>query len=643
MCGIAGRYHGDRLPEDREWGERASRLLRHRGPDGAGFYRDPNCELVHRRLAILDLSPNGNQPMPNEDESVQVVFSGEIYNHRELRREVEALGHRFRSRTDTEVLVHLYEEQGTAFLPRLEGMFAFAIYDRRRRRLVLARDRFGIKPLYYAEAHNQWIFGSEIKAILALDGFAPTLDRQAIYDFLGLGYVAEPATGYANISALPKGSALVVDGTEARLSRFATLQARPCPGRSFEETVASAGDSLERAVRAQSVADVPVAALLSGGIDSSLLVATYGRVASEPPWTFNVRFPDNDFDETQLAVAVSGHCGTRHRTIDLDGRALDPALVEDLLLHFDQPFADSSLIPTYFVAQAIRDQGIVCALSGDGGDEAFGGYARFWRAETLVRLMSVPRPIQYLLGVAGEAMTPWTRDRGRQLAKAVRLAQAGAARPAELVAGLSSYLSEPQKEQLVAHDARQGLLPLERLFDQRDGSERGNDLESLSRLMTESLFEVSLPSDMLRKVDMMSMRASVEVRVPLLSEPMVELGLGLCHRFKTDGRCGKLVLRELARRWLPESVATHPKHGFAIPLDVMATASFYEMLADRLLGNGSRISAFISTERVGEWLGAFHRAGGGQHGGAISRGGVYQRLFILLALELWLGSARLTW
>jgi len=641
MCGIAGRFHPTHLPDDPLWHERADALLAHRGPDGRGHYLDNHCELVHRRLAIVDVSSAGNQPMPNEDGSVQVVFNGEIYNHHELRADLKNQGHRFRSTSDTEVLAHLYEEYGAEMVNRLRGMFAFVIYDRRRHRLLMARDRFGIKPLFYAIHAGQWVFASEIKAILAVADFSPEIDRQACYDYLGLSYIPEPLTGFANIHALPKGTTLVVEAEGQQLTRFYQLDARPRFGQSLSAAVASVSDSLLQAVRYQSMADVPVAALLSGGIDSSLVVGAYCRATDASPMTFNVRFPDKEYNETVMAHAVASHYHTRHQTIDLGDWAVTPESVITLLEHFDQPFADTSLIPTYWVAKAIREQGIICTLSGDGGDEAFGGYGRFWRANKLMQLMRLPHWLQKSMTFTGNNLAAWTRDAGRQAAKAVRLARAGQANSAVLLAGLSNYLSEQQKQDLVLPSARQDLQTVYRHFD--GYHDHGKyDLESLSQRMTENLFSVGLPSDMLRKVDMMSMLAGIEVRVPFLDEDLVARGLELSHHFKTDGHKGKLVLRSLAARWLPEQVAAHPKQGFSIPLDVLVTDRFHSMLQDYLLSPASRIRLLINTRLTERWLEMFKKSRQ-RPVGTMSREGLYQRIFILLALELWLRRHRFSW
>jgi asparagine synthase (glutamine-hydrolysing) len=641
MCGLAGRYHPVSLPPDPQWRWRADALLAHRGPDGRGHYADRHCELVHRRLALLDLSDTGSQPMPNEDGSIQVVFNGEIYNHRQLRSELRGRGHVFRGSSDTEVLVHLYEEHGPDLASRLKGMFAFAILDRPRNRVFLARDRFGIKPLFCATYEGQWVFASEMKAILALDGFRPRLDRQACYDFLGLSYIPEPATGYTNIFALPKGTTLILDERGSRTASFATISAQPASSGSRARLAERASELLLEGVERQAVADVPVAALLSGGIDSSLVVAAHARSSRRAITTFNVSFPDRAHDETAMALATARRYGTDHHTIRIDEQDITAEAVFSLLRHFDQPFADPSLVPMSRVASAVRQHGIICTLTGDGGDEAFGGYSEFWRVERLARLASTPR---WMLATAGGIARPlagWTRDAGRQVAKAVHLAQAGRTRTSALLAGLFSYLTEAEKEELVQPGGREGLESGYRHFG--PGGARVSDMEALSAQLTGKHFDVSLPSDMLRKVDMMSMRAGIEVRVPMLDEELVSLALALPHRMKTDGHTGKLVLRDVAAGWLPPEVANHPKHGFTIPLDVMVRQDFHDASSDLLGAADSRTAGFLNRRLVRGWLHQFRVATDGGSGGTISREGLYLRVFMLLALELWMRDQRLTW
>jgi asparagine synthase (glutamine-hydrolysing) len=644
MCGLAGRYHAERLASAPDWRLRADALLAHRGPDGSGVFADERCELVHRRLAIQDLSPTGAQPMTNEDGTIQVVFNGEIYNHWDLRRGLVGRGHHLRGTSDTEVLAHLYEEEGPGFVRRLRGIFAIALYDRSRRRLLLARDRVGVKPLYYAGpgTDGEWIFASEIKAILARPGFRPRIDRQACYDFLGLGFIPEPMTGYANIASLPPGGCLTIDPHAMRLESIAVPP--PVPDDSYDLDAARerCAERLLDAVASQSVADVPVAALLSGGIDSSLVVAAHCHAVGRAPETFSVSFPDPTHDESAAAAAVAKHCGTRHHAVDATEYTGTTDDLLGLLRHFDQPFADPSCFATYWVARAIRDRGIICALSGDGGDEVFGGYPRFWQAPRLHALAQAPHWVLAAGEVGGDLLTRITADTGRRLAKASHLAYAGREDSSVILSGLSNYLSEEEKASLVAPEARDGLRPCHRLFDGHRPL-AAPDTEELSRRMTESMFRVTLPGDMLRKVDMMSMRAGVEIRVPLLDEDVVAVGLALPHRLKTDGRQGKRVLRSLAARWLPRDIARLPKRGFGVPLDVLAPAGFDDALADLLTGDGARTRGLVAPALVRGWLDRFAGRDDSARHGDLSRGGLLQRLLTLVALESWMRDQGLSW
>lgn len=639
MCGFAGRFHHLQLPPAPGWAEKAGSLLAHRGPNDNGHYVDENCELMHRRLALIDLSYNGHQPMPNEDESIYVVFNGEIYNYKELRFNLIKCGHIFRSSSDTEVLAHLYEQYGPEMTLKIRGMFAFAIYDTIRRRMFLARDRFGVKPLYYTLLPNQFVFASEIKGILALSDFAPSLNRQACFDFLGLSYIPEPQTGFTEIQALPPGHSLIVTSQGQRLVKHYQIQAAPDKSLPFSEAVESTTYALLDSVKSQAAADVPVAALLSGGIDSSLVVAAHCLVSEEAPATFNVGFSDREYDETSYALAVSKRYRTKHQTIGHEDVCIRPDLVQTLLLHFDQPFADSSLVPTYFVSKAIRDQGIICALSGDGGDEAFGGYACFWRANQFAKMMDLPGAAQEAAVTAGDWLAGYTRNAGRQLAKAFRLAQAGKQDKSILLAGLSNYLSEEQKRELALPEFGSRMQSVYRLFaghSSQNSCGPLTDLEKFSKQLTETHFSISLTSDMLRKVDMMGMLNGVEIRVPLLDEEVVNCGLRLPHKYKTDGKIGKLVLREIAKQWLPQRVASHRKQGFRIPLDRIATNQFHEMLADLLFAPSTKVKALLNIPLIEQWCHYFRQARSGSHTGTISREGLYQRVLMVLALELWL-------
>lgn len=642
MCGIAGRFDSNKLSPNPEWSEHADQLLSHRGPDGSGCFKDEYCELIHRRLAIMDLSDMGRQPMSNENGNIQVVLNGEIYNFLRLRNTLIQRGHTFRGESDTEVLPHLYEEYGLEMIKMLRGMFVFALYDARSRRLLIARDRFGIKPLFFTIQKNELLFASEMKAILANRDLNFSLDRQACFDYLGLGYIPEPKTGFNEIQVLLKGSYLFFDNGQVLLEKYHEINALPDFERNLKYTTDELEKSLLSAVASQRIADVPVAILLSGGIDSSLVTAAYCRQAIEPPETFNVRFPDQEYDETAMALEVSKHYGTHHHVIDIRDWEINADQISELFVHFDQPFADTSLIPTYLVAKVIRENGFKCALSGDGGDEAFGGYKQFMQIETLVRLMRVPDSIKRLLAVFGDKFSLFTQDFGRQLARAVSLAQAGQMDSSRLLAGFANYLSENQKEELMIPFARESLLSADRLFIHNHPSS-SYTLDEVSRRMTEDLFAMALPNDMLKKIDMMSMLVGLEVRVPMLDEEIVSLRLSLSHRLKTDGVKGKIVLRSLAKKWLPTNVARHPKHGFTIPLDRLLTNDTRIMLNDLLLTDRTKTGQFFKAEVIRDWVFKLQNAQNGYRGGDLSREGLYQRVFMALGLELWMRKYNLSW
>ena len=641
MCGIAGRFHPVELTPDPAWRERADALLRHRGPDGRGGFADRRCELVHRRLALIDLSPTGAQPIGNEDGRVLVVCNGEIYNHRALRDWLVGRGHTFRGTSDCEVLPHLYEELGPGCVERLRGMFAFALYDAAAGRLLLARDRFGIKPLYYLSADGGHAFASEIKALLALPGVRPAIDRQACYDFLGFGFVPEPATAFRDIRALPAGTLLVSDASGTSLRRYYHLRAHPDAGLDARRVTDELEDRLTRAVRDQSMADVPVAALLSGGIDSSLVVAGHMRSLHNPIRTFNVRFQDEEFDETPYAHATAAHCRTEHETIPMsDGRVtLDEVL--NLVAHFDQPFADTSLIPTERVSRAVRERGFICTLSGDGGDESFGGYTDFLRLPWLMRLSRAPRGMISALAFAAHGTGGVLPDLGRPAERAARLAAAADGDLRALIAGLSIYLSEAEKERLVLPDARSGLEPVRRLVPEPDNG--ASPREAAIACLTEYLFTVGLTSDMLRKVDMMSMLHGLEVRVPLLDEEVVDLGLRLPSRLKIAAGEGKVALRALAARWLPDTVVKHRKMGFRAPVDRLLPAGTGGILRDHLLASDSPTRTFLDAREVGRFIDLFERSQRGDANRDISREGLGQRIVFLLALDAWMRRHRLSW
>ena len=634
MCGIAG-WLGS-VSDGQQSATRMARALKHRGPDSQGVRSWPGATLVHTRLSILDLSPTGAQPIANQDETVWAVFNGEIYNHRDLRRELESRGHVFRGRSDSEVLPHLYQEEGPGFVSRLRGMFSLAIFDVRAQTLLLARDRFGIKPLFYAQAPHRLAFASEINALLTLPGIDDRPDRQALYDFAALLYIPAPETFYRGIRALQPGEVL-----EARLSHgdvswktrtFHQWTINPDQTVTAAQAIDRTDALLTAAVQRQMESDVPLGALLSGGIDSSLVSAAAQEAANRSLHTFNVRFSEQEYDETWAAVAVARHIGSDHTTLDMDEMRGTWDHVTGLLQHAGQPFADTSMFAAHAVCRLMR-QHVTVALSGDGGDEAFGGYNTFWQIARIARLQRLPAPLLHaasllLTPAAGLGMVP------HRLLH--RLREFENADDISVMQNLFSWIREDEHRRLCLDEGKQ--LPIRRFFEPKleIGLPRGaSRLERLSAATTETNLRLVLPNDFLFKVDTASMKESLEVRVPMLDEDLFAFGLTLPHRLKVSGRTCKLVLRGVADRRLPPAVARKPKWGFSIPIDTWVDASFKARVRETLLGRMSRLPDVFRPEAYRPIIEAFCS---GQLHPDISRQGLYQRVVMLLSVHLALSS-----
>ncbi|PYV61653.1 MAG: asparagine synthase (glutamine-hydrolyzing), partial [Acidobacteria bacterium] len=397
MCSIAGIVYEDGSQEAAMAAvRRMIALQRHRGPDGVGFYDTVGASLGHCRLAIIDLSDAGHQPMADLEGRYWITFNGEIYNHRELRHDLKVRGHVFKGHSDTEVLPHLYEEEGPEFVSKLRGMFALAIYDARTRTLLLARDRFGIKPLFYAPGKDRLSFASEIRPLLELPGIDTRPDKQAIYDFAALFYVPAPETFYVGIRALQPGELLEAqlnrDGVSWKTRTYYLWSITPDPTLTLDQATERANEFLTTAVQRQLESEVPLGSLLSGGIDSSLVSVAAQTALDGELRTFNVRFPEKEYDETWAATAVAEHIGSRHETLDMNGVGGTWEHVTSLLSHAGQPFADTSLFAVNAVCRLMRRH-VTVALSGDGGDEGFAGYDSYWRIARIAKLQRLAPPI----------------------------------------------------------------------------------------------------------------------------------------------------------------------------------------------------------------------------------------------------------
>ena len=637
MCGIAG-WLGHWADCDGA-AERMRRALHHRGPDAHGIQSWPEATLVHTRLSIIDLSPTGAQPMGNEDGTIWTVFNGEIYNHRELRHRLESSGHVFKGRSDTEILPHLYEEDGLELVKHLRGMFAFAIFDKRRSSLLLARDRFGIKPLFYAVTKGQLLFASELNALLQMPGVDDSPDPQAISDFAALFYIPAPQTFYKGIRALEPSEILeaTLDGdcVSWRIHRYHRWKVALDPTLTLEAAVERAGELLTATVRSQLESDVPLGALLSGGIDSSLVSTAAQQARTNPLLTFNVRFPEKEYDETWAAVAVANHIGSVHQTLDMGDVHGTWEHITGLLAHAGQPFADSSLFATHAVCRLMR-QHVTVALSGDGGDEGFGGYNFYWQAETIARCKRLP---SFVWRWASRALAPLAGTPLVSTRLPGQLRELAEADDVSVIQSLLCWVRESEHNQL-CRDL--GVQPVRRLFERQWEHDLGplnSRLERLSALATEVNVRLMLPSDFLYKVDIASMKEGLEVRVPLLDEELLGFGLHLPHRLKVRRRQGKRVLRALASEKLPPAVASKPKRGFSIPVDDWSSREFKSQLKETLTRPGGAIEQVF---RPGVYEPVIEAFCDGRPYARISRPGLYQRVIMLLSLHLALSNGRRT-
>jgi asparagine synthase (glutamine-hydrolysing) len=634
MCGIAGWIGFDNLAP--ELATQVAAELRHRGPDAQAVRRWPTATLIHTRLSIIDLAPTGAQPMANEASTVWVVFNGEIYNHHHLRSWLLGRGHKFQGRADSEVLPHLYEEEDIQLLGRLRGMYAFAIYDTVRRRLLLARDRFGIKPLYYSASRDRLAFASNLNALRVLPWVDIEPNRQAIHDFAALSYIPAPETFYRGIRSLEPGEYLVAqeDKDEIRweVHRYHSWSVVPNQELTLKKAIVKADGLVQDAVTSQLESDVPLGTLLSGGIDSSLVSEAAQHGARGGVATFNVRFSDAAYDETESALMAARAMRSSHTTLDMDSRRGDWEQIEALLLYAGQPFADTSLFAVHAVSRLMRRH-VTVALSGDGGDEAFGGYESYRLLGRVIRWQRLHRGVQSAALVAGRIFA-----RGQIVpARLVdRLQELLVADDVGILEVLQRWVRGEEHARLCRGE---GLLPVRRFFEPRwdlQWSKASPRLERLSALNTEINVRLRMANDYLFKVDAASMKESLEVRVPLLDEELFAFGMTLPHRLRVDKGMCKPVLRGVAARRLPERVARKPKAGFAVPVDSWVTPSFRDRYRDCILSPTARVKEYFNTEAYRPIVEAFCNRTAHPE---ISRAGIYQRAIMLLAVELHLQRA----
>jgi asparagine synthase (glutamine-hydrolysing) len=592
--------------------------MRHRGPDDEGYRQDTTITLGMRRLSIIDLT-GGHQPIANEDGSVWTVCNGEIYNFQALRRELEECGHRFSCASDTEVIVHLYEQHGLNFVNRLEGMFALAVWDANRRRLVLARDRVGEKPLYIFRDGKVLLFASEIKSILECEGVPRRANPASLHDFCALGYVPAPLTMFEGIEKLPPGEMLVLEQSQITIKPYWDLSFSAAARHSEEEWIALVRQKLLNCVRKQLVSDVPLGAFLSGGIDSSVIVAAMAQVTDRPVNTYSIGFegPDQFYDELPFARLVAKTFSTNHHEILVRPEVCD--LLPQLIWHMDEPVADSALITTYLVAR-LASESVTVILSGVGGDELFGGYRRYLGE-------GIGNYYRRLPGFLKNKTIPFLfsrlpQDRHSPLGNYSRLAnsyvRSAALDTAQGYMNFITVFSADMRAEMFKDRIAPSGFPLERYFA------RSRHWGNLHQHMYVDM-KTSLPDDLLLITDKMTMAASIECRAPLLDCEMLDLAASMPARLKVSGLTLKYALKKAAADWLPPEILHRKKRGFGAPVGSWFRSRIQGLVADCLSPEQIRKRGFFEAAVVERMI-ASHRE---------RKADCTDQLLALVVLELW--------
>jgi asparagine synthase (glutamine-hydrolysing) len=596
---------------------------RHRGPDDEGVWADEMCALGHRRLAIIDLSPAGRNPLSNEDGSLQITFNGEIYNFQALRRELERLGYRFRTRTDTEVVVCAYEQWGIEATGRLRGMFAFGLWDRNRRRLLLARDRVGKKPLFYAQVGDRFYFASELQSLLAARDIPREVNRAAIDAYLSWGYVPAPDTAFKGIYKLPPAHWMTLDlGAEEpriRIERYWSLEYEPKLRISEEEASDAINEKLTEAVRLRMISDVPLGAFLSGGIDSSIVVGLMARLSERPVKTFSIGFKEAAYNELDHARRIAAKWGADHHEFIVEPDALN--VLPRLVRHYGEPYADSSAIPTFYLSQMTRSK-VTVALNGDGGDESFAGYERYMGNRLAERMQSIPG--SRLSARALGSILPDSLDPKNRLRQAKRFLSV-ATQPMEKRYGhWVGFISDSLKQELYTRQFRSSLNGTSTNDWIRSLFEQARGLDPVDAAMSVDV-DSYLPYDLLVKVDITSMSNSLEARSPFLDHELMEFAARLPVSYKLRGKQSKYLLKLAFKDSLPAENVNRRKMGFGVPVGAWFCGPLRPLLEDALLSTQAVKRDYFQQQAVRRLVGE-HLERRADHSFS---------LWNLLMLELW--------
>ena len=620
MCGIVGIVGHDTKPIDRALLGRMCEAIRHRGPDEDGFYVSGPVGLGMRRLSIIDLK-SGQQPIHNQDRTAWIVFNGEIYNYLELRAKLEKLGHTFYTNSDTEAIVHAYDQYGSDCPKHLRGMFAFAIWDERTQELFLARDRVGKKPLLYAQLNNELVFGSEFSALLQHPGVSREVDNQAIHHYLSFMCVPAPLTAYRSIKKLEPGHTLRWRKGEIELERYW----RPDFSHKLDIDEVEAGERaleiLRDSVRVRLMSEVPLGAFLSGGIDSSAVVALMSEASSSPVKTFSIGFEEQDFSELHHARRIAEHVGADHHEFIVRPDAMEvlPLLVE----HYGEPYADSSAIPTYYVARETRRH-VTVALNGDGGDESFAGYERYAAMQLAERYHRLPAPLRKLAIQPAIGLLPSSETSRSRIRDAKRFIQVASLPKHERYLRWVSVFDPQAKHDLYSESflRETANVHASEILDPWFAHANGSgivDAALLTDIMT------YLPNDLLVKVDIATMAVSLEARSPFLDHHVIEFAASLPEKFKLHGLTTKYLLKRVLKKLLPAENLERRKMGFGVPIGHWFRGEMQSFLREILLSQKSLARGLFKPEAVRQLV-ELHTRGERDYA---------HQLWTLLMLELW--------
>jgi asparagine synthase (glutamine-hydrolysing) len=620
MCGIAGIARADGAPVERETLERMCAAQEHRGPDSRGLHLDDGIGLGIQRLRVIDLV-TGDQPIHNEDRTVTVVLNGEIYNFEELRRRLRGNGHTLATEGDTEVIVHLYEELGPACVRELNGMFAFALWDSRRRQLLLARDRVGKKPLFYSERAGALSFASELRALMQDPEIPRELDHQALDAYLAYGVVPAPMSAFAAVRKLMPASTLLYRDGATRIERYWRLDySRKRPAQPVQEVGEEIRSTIRQAVRRRMVSDVPMGAFLSGGIDSSAVVAAMAESSTEPVKTFSIGFEDERFNELPQARIVAQKFATDHHELIVRPDAVE--LLGKVVRHYGEPFADHSAMPAFYLSRFAREH-VTVALNGDGGDESFAGYERYTTNLALAQLDRLPRALRRAAAAAA-GRAPLGGDQRRLRSRLGRFAIAGGLEREDRYLAARSVFTAAARERLYTPEYRAMLgasRAAEPLLDPWRSSTATELLDQLLDVDVNSY----LPDDLLPKIDIATMAYSLEGRSPLLDHELMELAASLPPELKAARGQRKRVLRSALRGWIPDEILDGPKRGFRLPVARWLREDLRGYAREALLDPGSSSRGWCEEREVRRLLDE-HADGLDDHG---------REIWTLLMLELW--------